>query len=99
MSAIAAQRHSRSSAIPSSATGSAFSQAAGALPRKKIPSLRARERQGATRAIESRHLRTVTARLRRPRSAIRYEWRAKPAGEERGAAFTKGNLMPSRIDL
>jgi hypothetical protein len=96
MTAIAAQNHSRSTADPSNGSPAAarhLRQAARTLPRNKIASLRARERQDATRAIEV--MGATPEPLQRARTArgLRSAMNGM-AGQGRA----EGSLFPSKTD-
>ena len=100
MTAISAQTHNRCTADPSNGSPVAaprLRQAARTLPRKQIASLRARERQDATQAIEDmgRHPRTATRRLRSAIRAMNGRLGRLVMG---GRSAPKGDVIPSKTD-
>jgi hypothetical protein len=102
MSAISAQSHSRSTSDPSSGSAVAawhMSPASRVLHSKKIASLHARERQGATRAIEVMGGPQEPLQRARDRRGLRSAMNSRPCRPvKNGAEVTKGDLTPSRID-
>ena len=91
MSAISAQSHSRSTDDPSTGAPVArhLSQAAGTLPRKKIASLHARERQGATRRVSRSRTSTAADALEEQGSHKKPRAGATPTPAVGGHCLTK----------